>query len=78
MNFGYELWLGRVSGSAVPLLSEKDMLPVRLFAIEDAIFRATRLAKSGDPETKTVLVYKRLGIEKAELVWSSDKALVAQ
>ncbi len=75
MNWGCELWIWRGDRSLVPLLGEQDMLPVRYFGVEDAIFRARRLSQSGEVEVKAVFVYKRLGVEKVELVWSSDKAI---
>lgn len=75
MNWGYELWIARGDGLLVPLLSERDMLPVRYVGLEDAVSRARLLSQSGDIEVKAVSVYKRLGVEKADLVWSSDKAV---
>lgn len=70
------MWVWRGDGSLVPLLDERDMLPVRYLALHDAIFRARCLSESRNIEIKAVFVYRRLGVEKVEVVWSSDKAVV--
>ncbi len=71
MNFGYELWLGRENGVCIPLLDERDMLPVRYVSLTNAIWRARRTSQSNLPETGDVRIYRRLGIETVELAWSS-------